>query len=259
MNDRTGVAAVDLRRVEEIGLNALQTQQQLFYDGWLLRLSPGKAKRARSVNAFFGSTLPLPRKIAYCERVYGDHGLPLLFRITPFMQPAGLESALIARGYEPFETTNVQVAPLPRPPDPAPVDGVTLEAPAPVAFAEAVGLLQEATPEQRAAYRERLEGSRLHTRALIARLDGDVVGTGTVMLEDGFAGVFSMVTARRMRGRGLASAILGALLTWAWEHGAHHAYLQVDDDNHRAMSVYRKFGFATAYTYHYCARPGEGH
>ena len=62
-----------------------------------------------------------------------------------------------------------------------------------------------------------------------------------------------------MRGRGLASAILGALLTWAWEHGAHHAYLQVDDDNHRAMSVYRRFGFATAYTYHYRARPGEGH
>ena len=85
------------------------------------------------------------------------------------------------------------------------------------------------------------------------------MGTGTVMLEEGFAGVFSMVTARRMRGRGLASAILGSLLTFAWEHGAHHAYLQVDDDNHRAMSVYRKFGFETAYTYHYCARPGEGH
>ena len=115
MNDRAQEAAVDLRRVEEIGLNALQTQQQLFYDGWLLRLSPGKAKRARSVNAFFGSTLPLARKIAYCERVYADHGLPLLFRITPFVQPAGLEPALIARGYEPFETTNVQVAPLAAP------------------------------------------------------------------------------------------------------------------------------------------------
>jgi N-acetylglutamate synthase len=62
-----------------------------------------------------------------------------------------------------------------------------------------------------------------------------------------------------MRGRGLASAILASLLTWAWERGAHHAYLQVDADNHRAMSVYRRFGFATAYTYHYRARPGEGH
>ena len=46
-------------RVEEAGLNALQTQRQMFYDGWLLRVSPGVAKRARSVNAHFGSTLPV--------------------------------------------------------------------------------------------------------------------------------------------------------------------------------------------------------
>lgn len=259
MNERADGGRPDLRRVEEIGLNALQTQQQLFYDGWLLRLSPGKAKRARSVNAFFGSTLPLSRKVAYCERVYAEHGLPLLFRLTPFVHPTELPAALAARGYESFETTSVQIVALERPPEAEPVPEVTIDAPAASAFADAVGDLQAATKEQRAAYRERLLGSRLRTRGLIARIAGEPVGTGTVMLEDGWAGVFSMVTAPRMRGQGLASAILGALLAWAWEHGAHHAYLQVDDDNHRALSVYRRFGFATAYTYHYYARPGEGH
>jgi len=63
---------LDLRRVEEVGLNALQTQRQLFYDGWLLRVSPGKARRARSVNAYFGSSLPLGQKIDYCERLYAQ-------------------------------------------------------------------------------------------------------------------------------------------------------------------------------------------
>ena len=65
-----GADNLDLRRVEEIGLNALQTQRQYFYDGWVLRVSPGKARRARSVNAHFGSTLPIAEKIAYCERLY---------------------------------------------------------------------------------------------------------------------------------------------------------------------------------------------
>ena len=94
-------------------------------------------------------------------------------------------------------------------------------------------------------------------RALLAHIDGRPVAVGTVMLEDGLAGVFSMATAPEMRGRGVASALLARLLLWAWEHGAAHAYLQVDSQNHPALGVYRKFGFVTAYTYHYCGRPAE--
>ena len=74
----------------------LHTRRQLFYDGWLLFLLAGKAKRGRSVNAHFGSTLPLAEKIAHCERLYARHGLPALFRITPFAQPAHLDAALAA-------------------------------------------------------------------------------------------------------------------------------------------------------------------
>ena len=88
------MAAIAPILVEEAGLNALQTQQQLFYEGWLLRVSPGKAKRARSVNAHFGSSLPLAAKIDHCESLYAARGLPALFRITPFMQPPELETAL---------------------------------------------------------------------------------------------------------------------------------------------------------------------
>src|SRR5215469_3521200 len=105
--DRTTVGA-DLVRVEEAGLNALQTQRQLFYDGWLLRLSPGKAKRARSVNPHFGSSLPVADKITYCESVYARHALPILFRLTPTSRPADLERVLADRGYEAFGETLVQ-------------------------------------------------------------------------------------------------------------------------------------------------------
>ena len=94
---------------------------------------------------------------------------------------------------------------------------------------------------------------------MIAMADGQPVGTGTVVLEDGLAGVYSMVTAPDMRARGIATGILATLLGWAWEHGATHAYLQVSADNHRAISVYRRFGFADAYTYHYRGRPDECH
>jgi RimJ/RimL family protein N-acetyltransferase len=66
-----------------------------------------------------------------------------------------------------------------------------------------------------------------------------------------------MVTDAAFRGRGAASQIVTELLRWAWENGATHAYLQVDAENTPALAVYRKFGFATAYMYHYRARPDE--
>jgi GNAT superfamily N-acetyltransferase len=259
MNDAVHYEGLDLRRVEEVGLNALQTQRQLFYDGWLLRVSPGKARRARSVNAYFGSTLPLARKIDYCERLYEQRDLPVLFRITPFLQPPELEAALAARGYEAFDTTLVQLTRLERPPETPGASNFVVTAPPADVFADAVALLQGSSAQQRDAYFERLKESPLNTRASLAHIDGKPVGVGTVMLEEGLAGVFSMATAPDMRARGVATAILASLLTWAWEHGAAHAYLQVDGDNHRALGVYRKFGFTTAYTYHYCGRPGEEH
>ena len=228
---------LDLKRIEEIGLNGLQTQRQLFYDGWVLRVSPGKAKRARSVNAHFGSTLPLSGKIAYCERVYAERGLPMLFRMTPFSEPAELASALAVRGYEMYDETLVQLMRIVRPPEiPLPPD-VVLTAPPVATFVDAVGELQQTPPGQREAHLERLANTPLATRAILAMNGDRAVGCGQIALEDGVAGIFSVGTATELRGRGIASAIVGGLLAWAWEHGATHAYLQVDAENHRAISL----------------------
>jgi len=248
-------SAVDPRRVEEAGLNAVSTPRQLFYDGWLLRLSPGKARRARSVNAHFGSTLPLRGKIAHCARVYEAHGLPLLFRVTPFVQPTALPEALAAEGFAPHDETLVQVAPLDAPPDG--IDGVAAIGPVQAGeWVDAVAALRGSPPLQREAHRERIANSPLDARRLVARVDGEIVAAGQVVLEDGLAGVFDVVTAPRLRGRGVGRALVAALLAQAWERGARAAYLQVDAGNAPALAVYRRFGFATSYTYDYWAPPG---
>jgi N-acetylglutamate synthase len=261
-----GIAAV---RVEEAGLNALQTPRQLFYDGWLLRLSPGKARRARSVNAHFGSTLPLDAKIARCERLYAAHGVPTLFRVTPFVQPPGLDDALERRGYLAFDPTLVQVAslgaesgaaadPLPSSERESPGSPPTEIACVPIdAFVREVAALRGSSDEQRAAHLERLAATPLLARMIVARDEGRVVACGQAVLDGELAGIFDMVTHDAARGRGLATRIVAELMSWARDQSATHAYLQVDAANAPALAVYRKFGFATAYAYHYRARPGE--
>jgi len=252
------LSALELVRIEESALNVLQTQRQLFYDGWLLRLSPGVAKRGRSVNPHFGSSLPLAEKLAYCENVYAQHALPPLFRITPWSQPSGLDAALGERGYDAFGETFVQAVKLDGPPElPDHADDVTLEAPDTLAFVDAVGDLRGSTPLQREAHHERLVNSPLGKRHAVVRVAGRVVCTAQVAVEGSLVGIFDVVTAEDARRRGYATLACASLLSWAWQHGAHAAYLQVMVDNAPAIASYRRFGFATVYSYHYRGRPGE--
>src|SRR5947207_9902922 len=102
--ERTSAGSIRLeaRRLEELALNASGAFQSLVYDGWLLGYRPGPTKRLRCVNPFYGSTLPVPKKIDYCVEFYRSAGLPPLFRVLPFSQPPELDGALERAGWVRF-------------------------------------------------------------------------------------------------------------------------------------------------------------
>jgi len=124
-------------------------------------------------------------------------------------------------------------------------------------FVESIGEMRRSSSTERAAHLERLSCAPLALHALLARVDGRTIACCQVAIDDGLAGIYDMMTVDDCRGRGLGTAVLRALLQWAKERGAMHAFLQVNADNEAALAVYRRFGFATTYTYHYRARPGE--
>jgi ribosomal protein S18 acetylase RimI-like enzyme len=245
-------------RLEEAGLSCSQPPQQTIYDGWLLRASPGRAKRARSVNALAAGRLPLAEKLAHVEAFYRRAALPPVYRITPYTQPAALDAVLADAGYAAADESRVMWRPL---------DGL---AAAPTAaalrelgvddFVAAVGRLRDSPAAIVAAERERIGHCALPARFL-AWVDGDrIVACGCVLIDADAAGIFNMVTAADARGRGHATLILAALLTAARNAAARVAYLQVDAANAPARRLYQRAGFTDRYAYWYRARPGdEGH
>jgi ribosomal protein S18 acetylase RimI-like enzyme len=244
---------IDVRRIEELGLNSSAPPAQLLYDGWLLRLSPGKAKRARSVNAVYTSRIPLDRKIAHCEDVYLHSNLPMIFRITPFSEPSPLDSELEGRGYKKLEPTAVESAAL----ESAPADpGARRMELGP--WIEAVGALRGSPAAHREAHLARLEKLPLAKLAVAIEDDEGVAATGLTIVEDGVAGLFDIVTRESARRRGHGRRVVASLLHHAHSHGARAAYLQVEATNTPARALYRDFGFSERYVYWYRAHPREG-
>jgi N-acetylglutamate synthase len=244
------------RRLEELSLNASGAFSSLVYDGWLLGFRRGPTKRLRCVNPFYESSLPLPEKVEHCARFYADAGLPLLFRLLPFSQPAELDAWLERAGWEHFERTLVQRASLDKLRLPsAPVADVSIM---PVAeWQGSVAGLLKISPELLAQSVERARAYPLPHAGAVLRHEGEVVACGLVKFEADHAGLFVVQTAEAHRGRGYGRSIVSALLTEARRRHARFAYLQVSADNAPALAVYGHFGFATAYDYWYRGRVDE--
>jgi GNAT superfamily N-acetyltransferase len=80
--------------------------------------------------------------------------------------------------------------------------------------------------------------------AIVADLDGQIVGTGTlVVVEPGVARLVRMSVDRRMRGRGLGKRLVNHLIELARTRGDHRVLVETNDDWTDAIALYRSCGF----------------
>jgi ribosomal protein S18 acetylase RimI-like enzyme len=242
-------------RIEDASLAVSQPAQQSFFDGWLLRYSPGKAKRARSINSIGAGVLPLGVKLSHCIDFYRRHQLPCLFRITPFSQPGNLDAELAAANFGAHQDTrvmSVSLSEIDRSAPPEPAQSVSA-----ARFAAAFCELHRLDAATTQAERERYVRAAGRSVFVVRRHGDTTIACGSLALEGKLAGIFGMVTALEHRGRGIASAIVAKLLHEARTAGADTAYLQVEADNTAARRAYSKFGFKDCYAYWYRAPPEE--
>lgn len=249
-----------LSRIEDASLNASAPPQQFWLDGWIVRTSPGKARRARCINAVAAGRLPVDEKLARAEALFRDAGLPMVVRLTRFTQPPDLDAQLAQRGWQRLDETRVMVRPgLAAAPDTPPPPGCAWIRLDGTAYADVVGALRGSPPEQRRAHADRLASSpvRYEGHALRRLDDGEVLACGQFAREAELVGLYDVFTRDSARGRGLAGLLCTRLLALAAGQGAQVAYLQTEATNDAARRVYRRMGFADQTSYHY-RQPAEG-
>jgi GNAT superfamily N-acetyltransferase len=246
----------DIRRLEELSLNAWPALSEVAHDGWRLRFAGGYTGRSNSVQVLDRGTLDVREKIRFCEDEYARRGIPLLFKLTDAARPEGLDGVLEGLGYRAFNHTSVRVAQL---------SGA-------LSGGEAEGDIQHADclnedwvsallafrpiPEwQVPTLRAILGAIALPTCFALLMEDEQPVACGLGVLEREWVGLFDIVTRPDARRRGHGTQIVQSIMSWARGRGATHAYLQVMRENQPAIRLYGKAGFFDAYSYWYRGRP----
>lgn len=245
------VTTRSLKTIEEISLNAWPCLQQILYDGWILRFAKGYTRRANSVNPIYAGVLDTATKIERCSRLYQDRQLTPVFKITPFAQPANLDDLLAEAGYQKQAPTGVQLLDLSNLPQNESTCQIQQSA-----IPTEQWLMDYTRMNQVSAKNTNTFGAILNNiapKSCFTTLmnDQQTLACGLAVLDDGYVGLFDIVTEPMQRGKGYGAQLIFSLLHWAKANGAHTAYLQVMLENEPANRLYAKLGFKEVYQYWY--------
>ncbi|WP_394830593.1 GNAT family N-acetyltransferase [Pendulispora rubella] len=245
--------AESLARITAEGWPALETEP---LGRWVLRASAGFTRRANSVLAVGDPGMPVDDALARVRSWYAARSLPAYLQVFP---GSALDDALVHRGWTLEAPVAVQIATI------ASVLDVTAPGGAGwggVRVTDSPDAAWIARYHKASALAEpALRVLRGGPRVLFAAIAGDdpmrARAIGRCVLVGSWAGFSAIEVDPAHRRRGLAQAIMRALLEAAAAQGAENAYLQVETDNTAALALYERLHFVTHHHYHYRRMPSS--
>jgi N-acetylglutamate synthase len=254
---------ISITDLEAAAAGGWRAPEQAALGDWLLRAAAGFTGRANSALAIGDPGMPLPAAIEQVGRWYAARGLPAMVSVPfPLRRPhaSEVDRFLAARGW-PVRAGSATVMT-------ADIHAVARQA----AAIEAPGMAGvqvqiSAEPDDGwlAAYHYRGQAPPPIARRLLmsapwqafgcVRAGGAAIAIGRVAVAAGWAGLTAIEVDPRHRRRGLARAVTAALAAAALGHGATRIYLQVQDGNAAARTLYQRVGFADHHGYRYRRAP----
>ena len=242
----------DIKKIEDLSINAWPSYQIEFYDGWVLRYSAFYTHRTNCGEQLGLSQLPLAGKIPVCEQIYRHWHSPCIFKISPVGDP-GTDPLLEGLGYQIEHTTDVMLRSLTDDSLPELRSGAMPLTILPrVTFEWIDGLFAlkgTSDPVFRRIVPQMYDAIPMDEIAVLARSGGRVVATGLGILDRDAVGVYAIHVDETYRRHGLAWNIVSTILREGRKQGASSAYLQVVSGNAGAKALDRRIGFRYSYRY----------
>ena len=246
------MTGADVEAIERATVAAVAPREALEIGGWLVALNDGTIRRAASAVPLSHELAADPGVIDQIEAAYAARGLAPAFRVADAPGLEGVRTELARRGYGFEQPTLVKVG------APAAMIAAAGGAAAAVAQAPDAGWARVFTSEgfDEADGRHRVAALTRSPDAVYGGIsEGDLtLAVGVAAFGHGWASVHGMRTDASRRGEGLAGRVLAGLAGAALARGVERVFLQVEEGNAGARSLYRRAGFTQAWRYFYWSR-----
>jgi len=243
---------IDVESLERATLDAVAPPEVVEIAGWLLPMD--RSTIGRAISAVPTSQTGLsPLKIDEIEAAYQARGLRTQFRLADVEDCSNMQTALKQKGYQPVQPTLVQIPHTGAIFASRPSAEVVVRAEPSMEW-QSVYLASGFDPIDGQNRVNALSRSRYVKYAHIIE-KGVTVAAGTASFSHRWAGLHGIRTLPEARGRGLATKVMQALLQDIAPDDPRCVYLQVEESNTAAVSLYARLGFSTAWRYHYWKKP----
>jgi predicted acetyltransferase len=237
--------------IEELTMNAWPSLQTILLDGWIIRMAGGYTKRANSVNPIYSFENNLDEKINYCENIYKQNNLPIIYKIIECEDHKIIDNRLEELNYQKIDLTSVQVC-----------NGIkrinneikqiVIDNKFTENWKKCFYYCNNITNRETISIIGNMLKNIRHNIISVYKMDnGTFIGCGYGVIEKGFVGLFDIVVKEEFRGKGYGKEIVETILKKAVETGIEKAYLSVVNDNIIAKKLYEKSGFKEIYKYWY--------
>lgn len=243
-----------IRRLEAVSFRAWPASTVTYEGSWQVRLTAAHpSKRINCIVPLDPSDYGnLDIRLSKASKRFEDYGRSLVVRETALMAPQFVDY-LRNNGWESFGETvvsTISLADLPLPEDIAHLPSHDLGR-----YIDARLKISGEGPSLRAGYAEILSSIKPNLGLFVKEeSEGNPLASIICIQDNDLAGLLNLAVAKVERRKGFGSEIVTSALRWARLSGAKTAWLQVEDENEAAKSLYRKFGFSEAYRYRYWKR-----